>query len=180
MCLSGTEPWPRMGEPAQATATPSKAATGTVSTEQPLFVPGKRPSQSVTVSDPGLRDQPSQAVTVTGPGLCTPSPQTAVVSELRLSGQRSQSVAVAGLGMSKQPSQSVTLSEAGLSKQPSKFATLHESGLNKQIYYMHNEEIRRFLNKLKAIITSGLGGFISSKEIFLPNQFYFSYANILC
>ena len=122
------------GEPAQATATPSKAATGTVSTEHPLCVPGKQPSQSVTVSVPGLRDQPSQAVTVTGPGLCTPSPQTAVVSEPRLSGQPSQSVAVAGLEMSKQPSQSVTMSEAGLSKQPSQSATLHESGLNRQMY----------------------------------------------
>ena len=45
------------------------------------------------------------------------------------------------------------------------------------IYYMHNEEIWRFLNKLKAIITSGLGRFISSKEIFPPSRFYFSNAN---
>lgn len=41
------------GEPAQSTATSSKAAT--VSTEQPVSVPVKQPSQSVTVSDPGLR-----------------------------------------------------------------------------------------------------------------------------
>ena len=47
------------------------------------------------------------------------------------------------------------------------------------IYYMQNEEIWRFLNKLKAIITSGLGRFISSKEIFLPSRFYFSNAIVL-
>ena len=46
-------------------------------------------------------------------------------------------------------------------------------------YYMHNEEIWRFLNKLKAIITSGLGRFISSKEIFPPSRFYFSNAIVL-
>ena len=49
----------------------------------------------------------------------------------------------------------------------------------KNIYYMHSEEIWRFFNKLKAIITSGLRRFISSKEIFLPSQFYFSYAIVL-
>ena len=42
---------------------------------------------------------------------------------------------------------------------------------------MHNEEIRQFLNKLKTIITSGLGRFISPKEIFPPSRFYFSNAN---
>ena len=31
---------------------------------------------------------------------------------------------------------------------------------------MHNEEVPRFLKKLKVIITFGLGRFISSKEIF--------------
>ena len=38
----------------------------------------------------------------------------------------------------------------------------------------------RFLNKLKVIITSGLGRFISSKEIFPPSRFYFSNAIVLC
>ena len=50
---------------------------------------------------------------------------------------------------------------------------------DKSKYYMHNEEIWRFLNKLKAIMTSGLGRFISSKEIFLPSRFYFSIAIVL-
>ena len=49
--------------------------------------------------------------------------------------------------------------------------------INMLVYYMHNKEIRRFLNKLKAIITSGLGRFTSSKEIFPPSLFYFSNAN---
>ena len=48
------------------------------------------------------------------------------------------------------------------------------------IYYMHNKKISRFLNKLKAIITSSLGRFISSKEIFPPSWFYFSNAIVLC
>ena len=48
------------------------------------------------------------------------------------------------------------------------------------IYYMHNKEIWWFLNKLKAIITSGLRRFISSKEIFPPSRFYFSNAIVLC
>ena len=48
------------------------------------------------------------------------------------------------------------------------------------IYYMHNKKISRFLNKLKAIITSGLRKFISSKEIFPPSRFYFSSAIVLC
>ena len=47
---------------------------------------------------------------------------------------------------------------------------------HKDIYYMHNEEIPRFLKKLKVIITSGLGRFIFSKEIFLCSRFYFSNA----
>ena len=47
-------------------------------------------------------------------------------------------------------------------------------------FILHNKEISHFLNKLKAIITSGLRRFISSKEIFPPSQFYFSNAIILC
>ena len=48
------------------------------------------------------------------------------------------------------------------------------------IYYIHNEEISRFLCTLKAIITSSQRRFISSKEIFSPSRFYFSHAIILC
>ena len=49
-----------------------------------------------------------------------------------------------------------------------------------RVYYMHNKEIWRFLNKLDAIITSGLRRFISSKEIFPPSRFYFFNAIVLC
>ena len=45
---------------------------------------------------------------------------------------------------------------------------------NKTLYYMHNKEIPWFPNKLKVIITSGLGRFISSKKIFPSSRFYFS------
>ena len=37
--------------------------------------------------------------------------------------------------------------------------------VNMTLYYMHKKELWRFLNEIKAIITSGLGRFISSKEI---------------
>ena len=47
------------------------------------------------------------------------------------------------------------------------------------IYYMHNKEIWRFFNKLKAIITSGLRRFSSAKEIFPPSRIYFSNAIVL-
>ena len=45
------------------------------------------------------------------------------------------------------------------------------------IYYLHNKEIWRFLNKLKEIITSCLRGFIFSKEIFPRSRFYFFQYN---
>ena len=50
----------------------------------------------------------------------------------------------------------------------------------RSLYYMHNKEIWWFLNKLKALITSGLRRFISSKEIIPPGRFYFSNAIVLC
>ena len=49
---------------------------------------------------------------------------------------------------------------------------------NNLLYYMHNKEIPWFPNKLKVIITSGLGRFISSKKIFPSSRFYFS--NAIC
>ena len=58
--------------------------------------------------------------------------------------------------------------------------TFEQRSGDKYVYYMHNKEIWRFLNKLKAIITSGLRRFISSKEIFPPSRFYFSNAIVLC
>ena len=43
--------------------------------------------------------------------------------------------------------------------------------MTNSVYYMHNEEIPQFSNKLKVIITSGLRRFISSKEIFPCSRF---------
>ena len=55
-------------------------------------------------------------------------------------------------------------------------ARIFKPVVDKTIYYMHNEEIARFSNKLKVIITSGLRRFISSAEIFPCSRFYFSNA----
>ena len=38
------------------------------------------------------------------------------------------------------------------------------------LYYMHNEEMPRFSNKLKVIITSGLRRFISANEIYFSGS----------
>ena len=49
----------------------------------------------------------------------------------------------------------------------------HLKWVRTHVCYLQNEEIPRFQNKLKVIITSGLRRFISSKEIIPCSQFYF-------
>ena len=51
--------------------------------------------------------------------------------------------------------------------QVTKLTLIQAYKFKKYLYYMHNEEIWRFLNKLKAIITSGLEDLFPLRKYFL-------------